>query len=51
MCLCPGYLHSRPVSERIDGVHSTECTLLLLMDVTAVHWFDDLFAVSQQWNQ
>lgn len=53
--LCPregeGYLDSRPVSSRIDGVHSAGLALVVVVDFTAVHRLDEVLAAGQQWSQ
>ncbi len=45
------YLDSRCGSDGIDGVHSTGSAVVMVMDVTAVHWLEELLAAGQQWSQ
>ena len=45
------YLDSRRGSDGIDGVHSTGSVLVLFLDVTAVHWQDELGAAGERWSQ
>lgn len=45
------YLDSRRGSDGIDGEHSTGSAGVVIIDVAAVHWQDELLAAGQHRSQ
>lgn len=45
------YLDSRRGSNGVDGVNSTGLTLVMIIDVTAVQWEDEEYAVGHHCSQ